>query len=80
MTGNQQVIDLGSGEDGSKDKTGGNLHGKVFEAVDGKIDLAAQESLFELLREESRALSSRLMERQGCPGVAGSGDDLQLDE
>ena len=40
-------------QDRSHSETGGLLGGKIFETVDGHIDLAAEESLLEFLSEET---------------------------
>jgi hypothetical protein len=72
----QRVVGGGAGRDGSNRQAGGQLGGKVLEAMDREIDIPPQEGILQFLREE--ALPADL--GQGFLGVAvaAGGDADQL--
>ena len=78
MTGHQQIINGGPGQNGGKRQSGRRLDRKILQTVDGKIDLPTEQRLLELLSEESRTLGGRLVERHCSPSIAGSSDNLEL--
>ena len=78
MTGHQQIIDGGPGQNGGKRQSVRRLDRKILQTVDGKIDLPTEQCLLELFSKESRTLGGRLVERHCSPSIAGGGDSLEL--
>ena len=81
LLADEGVSGVGAGRDGSEREAGGDLRGQVFERMDGEVDAAGEEGVFDLLDEDASTIGR---EAFGCcevlalHPVAGGADDLDL--
>ena len=73
------VAGIGAWGDGGEREARVYIGREVFERVDGEVDAAGGECLFDLLDEDAGAVGGESIERSILQAIAGGADDFDLD-